>query len=245
MVLPKIFVGTLYSREGDMPHVTSAIARQKHVTITHVVISDYPEREAHNRLWASWRENQHKHSMFVKIDADTVLAHDEVLCQLWQLMSSNPRITGIQAPLHDFLTDSYINGLNCFSPKVIFQDSKDDLYCDRQVDIGHDITVKSADVPNSLRPAGLHCYHATPLQAFHFGVHRTLKNQVSVIQQLQKACRNDGEKLTSRAYALAGVRYAYRFTHNAHFNYNDQLLHDAFLDADLEVRQQYAHSIPR
>lgn len=227
--LPRVFVGTMYCGEGDYLECHRALAKQTGVTITHRLISDLPEKEAHNTLWATWRTVKHEHDMFVKLDADTVLAHDEVLLEFWRMMQANARITGIQAPLHDYFTDGNINGLNCFSPRVTFRDTADELFCDRQVDVDHDIVVKADGVSTGLRPAGLHCHHATERQAFHFGIHRALKKQFHVIDQVRLAQRAHGDDL--RAWALIGAGVAPVFNGSwgmGGFNYGDELFIQEF-----------------
>lgn len=218
--MPKVFVGTMYYNEGDYDECVAAIRRQRNVDVTHVIISNLPERIAHNQLWSAWRLNKDKgFDFFVKVDADTVLAHDDVLSEISKLFESNHRITGIQAPLHDYFTDSFINGLNCFTPKVVFQDTTDGLFCDRNVDVNHDIVVGSADVSAALKPAGLHCFHSSDEQAFHFGLHRALKRQTHTINLVNAAYNKFQDR--KRRFALAGAHAADRFGHDG-FNYSDK-----------------------
>lgn len=225
--MKKVFVGTMYCGEGDFDACCQAIINQKNVEIQHVIISNQPEKDAHNALWKSWRAVQYEgYDMFVKVDADTVLAHDEVLSELGNMMSDNPRITAIQAPLLDYFTDGNINGLNCFSPKVTFLDSKDPLFCDRQVDVGHDITVKADGVVDRLKPAGYHCFRTNDKQSFHFGLHRALKNQIHIINSVKAAWKKNGDR--QRALALLGALAAKKFATGSSFNYEDEQFLDEF-----------------
>jgi len=222
---PRVFIGTMHCGEGGFSCHKASINEQKGVQVTHVVVSDLPEKEAHNALWGAWREAKAEHDMFIKVDADTELAHDEVALEFWQFMQSNTRITGIQAPLLDYFTDGYINGLNCFSPRVTFLDSSDELFCDRRVDVDHDLVIKADNVPQRLRPAGYHCYHASPMQAFHFGVHRALKGQRQVLDLMKKAWDRHQDDL--RAWALVGASTSPTFTDGG-FNYSDERFKQAF-----------------
>lgn len=225
--LPRVFVGTMYCGEGDYHDACEAILSQKGVEVQHVIIANLPEKEAHNRLWHAWRNVQHDgFQMFVKVDADTVLMHDTVLLEFWKALSSNPRCTGIQAPLFDYFTNGNINGLNCFSPKVTFQDSTDNLFCDRRVDTGHDVVLRGSDVPALLTPAGKHCFKTHSLQAFHFGVHRQLKSQHDIIAKVRAAWkveqREEGFDYTDgRSFALLGASLVRKFLGNGKFNYSD------------------------
>lgn len=222
---PKVFVGTMYCGEGDFDLSTVSIATQVGVDVERLVISNLPEKEAHNALWAAWRERQSSFDCFLKVDADTVLAHPNVIASYIELLK-NPDITGIQAPLADYFTDDLINGLNCFSPKVTFRDTADDLFCDRHVDVDHNVVIASHEVPNVLRPAGLHCHYTKDIQAFHFGVHRALKGQASVIEKVRRAWTKHKDR--QRGLAILGARSAAQFSKTRRFNYNDKELIDAF-----------------
>ena len=216
---PKVFVGTMYCGEGDFEEGLSLVLAQKDVEVEHVVIRDLPEKQAHNALWQAWRSAQGRCDMFVKVDADTVLAHDGVLRAFWSLLQGNPRVTGVQAPLNDYFTAGHINGLNCFSPRVTFRDTADELFCDRQVDVDHDVVIRSDQVGNDLRPAGYHCYRATDRQAFHFGLHRALKRQANVLDRVRAAYRR--EPTRARGLALLGAQVADRFADGG-FNDTDE-----------------------
>ncbi len=225
-MMPRIFIGTMFSGEGDFDECVKMVAMQRDVHVTHKVITNLPEREAHNALWQSWREAKNTHDLFVKVDADTVLAGYNTLKTIWELMSSDVRITGLQAPLHDFFTLEMINGLNCFKPSVTFNDTSDDLFCDRRVDVGHDVVISSENVPDSLRPAGFHCYGTTPKQAFHFGLHRALKGQSNIIERVRRAHVNAGWSL-KRQLVLEGASCAGIFADGS-FNYTDDRFNEAF-----------------
>lgn len=220
----------MYTQEGDFENCCAAIRSQSGVTVTHHVISGLKEKEAHNALWAAWRSAQRTHDVFVKVDADTVLASDTTLMTICELFERDRRVTGLQAPLHDHMTDDLINGLNAFSPVVVFNDTRDDLYCDRQVDVGHDIVIRVPNLPDSLVPAGRHCHFSTDRQAFHYGLHRMLKNQTTIIDRVRTAWKRDRDRI--RAYALMGAQFSYRFTSDRKFNYDDAEFNDAFHDAE-------------
>lgn len=229
---PRIFVGTMHACEGDFQMCIDMIRAQKDVIVNHFIVSGLREKEAHNALWRAWRAAQDSNDLFVKVDADTVLASPHTLSQIWQLFAANSRLTSVQAPLHDYMTNGFINGLNAFSPKVIFNDTQDELYCDR-VDTGHDIRIQSNEVPDCLKPAGLHCFHANDRQAFHYGVHRALKGQREVLARVRDAWNGD----RIRAFALIGAQMSPRFVQNRRFNYNDDEFQQAYEEAMTKYNQ--------
>lgn len=227
MDLPRVFVGTMYCGEGDFEECLAAITVQKGVAIEHRIISNQPEKEAHDSLWCAFEQAADDCDMLVKIDADTVLAHPEVLIKTYELFQANPRVTSVQAPLYDFFTDGFINGLNSFSPRVRYRTSPE-LYCDR-VDYNHDIQLRANDCPETLRPAGFHCSSANERQAFHYGLHRALKNQNDIRQRVHRAYMHDYNRI--RGYALVGFDMAGEFRDHRGFNYQDERFQEAFRKA--------------
>ena len=236
-VTPKIFVGTMHTCEGDLETSLLHVQRQKGVVVTHYLVSGLKEKEAHNALWKAWRDGKNGHDLFVKVDADTVLSSPTTLAEIYELFHRNTRVTGLQAPLHDYMTNDFINGLNAFSPRVTFNDTQDELYCDRKVDVDHDIVLRGDDLPNSLRPAGLHCHYANEKQAFHYGVHRALKGQTVVLNKVHNAFVTHHHETQNRVrgFALIGSQFSTKFMHNRKFNYTDV----EFLDAFEEAKQHY------
>src|SRR6478609_159124 len=226
---PVIFVGTMHCGEGDFKECCKAIAAQRGVAITHTVIANQPEREAHNRLWQSWRDCKDSHDVFVKVDADTVLRSPDTLRLIYDQFKNDARVTGLQAPLHDYMTDGHINALNAFSPRVAFNDTKDDLYCDRAVDTGHDLVLREKLLPLDLVPAGNHCHFSSEIQAFHYGVHRMLKGQVNVMDRVFNAWSKHQDRV--RLFALIGAHMANRFANNRRYNYTDPELVTSFDEA--------------
>lgn len=224
----RVFVGTLSCGEGELEQCKAAVLGQQDVRVTHCVISDLPEREAHDSLWREWEAAREHHDLFVKVDADTVLVNPWVLARIAETFGANsPHLTGMQLPILDYFTDGPIAGLNAFSPKVRFQRSPE-LHCDR-ADSGHVMVLKcqSDDMTHDAFtaraaamglwlplggpipiPAAKHCFSPTDAQAFHFGLHRALKGQEGVLAKVRSAYRRDLDR--PRAFALAGAADAHR-----------------------------------
>lgn len=219
----------MFCGEGDFEKSSHSIGRQKGVIIQRSIISNLPEKEAHNRLWNAWRTSKSESDLFVKVDADTVLTHENVLSDVWNVFQNDKSVTGLQAPLLDRFTGEFINGLNCFHPKVTFNDTIDELFCDRQVDVGHDRIIKANDVPTSLKPAGLHCHYATDIQAFHFGVHRALKKQTTILDRVRVKFLEERDEL--RAWVLLGSEEVKNGEFGEHdgFNYGDVYFAERFM----------------
>lgn len=184
-LVPRIFVGTMYSGESEFEDCCIAIKSQKNVNVTQFVIANFPEYEAHNLLWKEWNSRKNDYDIFIKVDADTIIEDKEKFEKIAREFALNSRLTGMQIPLHDYFTDSLILGLNCFSTKVIFQPSNSPLHADH-ADKGHDIIYRNEQVSH-LTPGGLHCKNPGTKQSFHYGVHRMKKRQVETISKVYDA----------------------------------------------------------
>lgn len=222
---PRIFVGTLYVCEGDYLECSRIIKAQKDVHVTHHIVVGMQEKAAHNALWDAWNSAKFDHDLFIKVDADTVVRDETTFSKIWSLFDAEPRLTGIQAPLHDYMTDDLIFGLNVSSPKVIYAPSLNGLYCDRGVDSGHDVVFRTDKLPPELVPAGYHCHYSTEMQAFHYGVHRSLKNQHDTMAKVRKAWKKSKDRV--RGFALFGEAMASQFSNENH-NYEDLFFQHSF-----------------
>jgi len=218
---PRVFVGTLACGEAERVECSAAVAAQTGVSVTHAVIEDLPELEAHNALWDAWEAAKAGHDLFVKIDADTVLARPTALEEIAALFTDEA-VTGAQILLHDFFTDQLIAGLNAFSRAVTFRRATDRLWTDR-VDGGHRMVLKGEPVRH-LAPIGWHCRAPHPCQAFHFGLHRALKEQEAMIARCAAVWLV--ERDDARAWALAGAMSAGALRH--HVDYGDAGFQAAF-----------------
>jgi primosomal protein N'' len=211
---PRIFVGTLACGEAEREECLAAVAAQTGVSVTHTVIENRPELEAHNALWDAWEAVKAHHDLFVKVDADTVLARPTALAEIAALFTDEV-VTGAQILIHDFFTDELIAGLNAFSRAVTFRRATDRLWTDR-VDGGHRRVLKGEPVRH-LAPIAWHCRSPHPHQAFHFGLHRALKKQEAVIARCAVVWL--AERDEARAWALAGAISAGQLRH--HVDYGD------------------------
>jgi hypothetical protein len=216
---PRVFVGTMYCGEGEFRRSVGTITSQEGVQLTHKIVKDLPELEAHRELYSAWNAAKTGYDMFVQVDADTTLRDEVTLRECWKTLQTAMKdgYTAIQAPLHDCMTDEWINGLNCYSTLVEFVIPTDDLFCDRTTK--NNKTLLADAMPPRLKPAGLHMSNPLMLQAFHFGVHRGLKNQHNIESRIKVAFSKDPTK--ARLYALWGFMKAKEFKTNRRFNYND------------------------
>lgn len=208
--------------EAEFEDCCHAVGEQLNVEVTHYVVADQPEFEAHNQLWEAWGQAKSGYDLMVKVDADTVLSRPTALAEIHALFA-DPAVTGAQILLHDYFTDRLIAGLNAFSPAVIFRQSSKRLFADH-ADSNHNVVLKGESVAH-LAPIGWHCTHPHPRQAFHFGLHRALKKQHEIIKRCAGVWLVKRDE--PRSWALIGAMAA-GWRLRKHFDYGDDRFERAF-----------------
>jgi len=224
----------MFVNEGDFEHCKTAIKNQKGVDVEHFIVEGLPEKQAHDTLFSKWNKVKNNFDLFVKVDADTVLVSENLISNVCELMYKDENVTGMQIPIHDYFTDSLIPGLNCFKPEVIFNTNTHELYCDR-VDSGHKKEIKGDLVPRSLIPAANHCHYASIIQAFHFGLHRALKNQSHILQKVFDGYKKHQDEL--RFCVLKGAEASANFRDLKGFNYCDEKFNLIFNEFQKQLHQ--------
>jgi len=216
----RVWVGTMYSGESEYEDSKRSVSQQTGVDISHFLIEGKSEHDAAVLLYSTWESLKSNYDFFVQVDADTILRHPRVIEQMYHSIKDSHEYTSVQAPLHDFLTDSHIMGLNGYMPSIRWvTDTTDKLYTDR-CHVGN--ITKISGLPESLIPAGLHASQPTDMQAYHFGVHRGLKNQIGRREQVFSAWCRSGYDM-KRGLALLGFHDSKKYYMNGGFNYIDSL----------------------
>lgn len=167
----KICVGTLYSGEHEFDLCCASIQRQTHAAADHFVIRELPNREAHRSLYREFERRSNANDLFVKIDADMVIRSDDFFVDLVEWFQDRPEMDELEIAVQDFFTDRLIFGLHIFRRGVEWPSQDETLFVDRSpvhpsrrhLDSEH------------LAPAADHCPDPSPIQAFHYGVHKALK----------------------------------------------------------------------
>jgi len=237
---PRVFIGTMHFDEGDFDRCVEKIRSQVNVKITHHIIAGMPEKDAHNALGQAWNEVHDDHDMYVKIDADMVLRADDTIWKIWEHFQSDNNVTGIQCPLHDYMSNDMIYGLNCCNSDISFITTHNSLQPERNVEIGHKIVLKNVNgqLDDELVPVGYHCHFATERQAFRYGVHRALKNHDTDILRVLNAWYKSHDRI--RGFALIGAKMSRDFSAENH-NYTDSFFQQMFDEAIATYDEQIAY----
>lgn len=220
----KIFVGTMFSGENELAKCISAIRTQHDVEITHYIVRNKREIEAHRDLYSTWNDVKNNYDMFVQVDADTVLIKPSLMQRvIVELRAAKEEgFTSLQYPLLDLLTEQSILGLNCYHPDVVFNVPNDEVYCDRSTSNNKTKLMKIE--------AGYHSPDPTYQQAFHFGLHRGLKNQEPRwAPHITGAWKANGDD--RRLMALLGFKASKDFSEHKKTSYHDDEFNEAFVEA--------------
>lgn len=168
---PAVLVLTLFSGEAELERSIESLKDQTYRDWSQRVFEHLPNAEAHASLYRTIMAESENHDLFFKLDADMVLADDEVLADLVRVFEEHPELDHLVVAVNDWMTDSRIIGAHLFSSRVRWEEHEESLYVDPDPDFpGRKLVV---DHPG--RDLIFHAGNPSELQAFHFGAHRALQ----------------------------------------------------------------------
>jgi hypothetical protein len=168
---PSVLVLTLYSGEAEYGKCREALENQDYSSWEHLVFKNLPNAEAHASLYRKIMAESGNHTLFFKLDADMVLADDEVLSDLVRVFEERSDLDHLVVAVSDWMTDSHIIGAHLFSNRVRWQRHEETLYVDPDPEFPGCKLVVDTPARDLIHHAG----DPSPLQAFHFGAHRALQ----------------------------------------------------------------------
>ena len=168
---PKVLVLTLFSGEAEVDRSRSSLQQQKYPSWEQRIFENLPNAEAHLRLYATIMAERGNFRLFLKLDADMVLADPEVLGDFVQVFEERPALDHLVVAVTDWMTDSHIIGAHLFSNRVRWEQHTETLY----VDPDPAYPGRKLVVDKPARDLIFHAGDPSPLQAFHFGAHRALQ----------------------------------------------------------------------
>ncbi len=183
---PRLFIGTLYSKENEYEACVHSIQSQSYQNFDHFVFADLPNKEAHVALFSAFLSKRDQYDLLIKVDADMVISDSQLFAKIVTKMAELPEIQILSVAVHDFFSDQLIYGLNTYRNTVRWDFDKENLFVDIP-EVGLDGYLFD---DKELAPAAVHCADPSPYQAFHYGVHRGLK----MIQPDQEAIRESSRR---------------------------------------------------
>jgi len=179
---PKVLVLSLFSGEAEFDRCRSSLELQEYASWEQRVFENLPNAEAHTRLYETIMMECENCGIFLKLDADMVLADPGVLGDLVRVFEQHSDLDHLVVAVSDWMTDSNIIGAHLFSNRVWWRHHAETLYVDPDPEYpGRKLVI--SDPPRDLI---LHAGDPSPLQAFHFGAHRALQAS-QVYRRLQDA----------------------------------------------------------
>ena len=168
---PRVLVLTMYSGEREFDRCRSSLEQQGYPSWEQRTIENLPNTEAHARLYETIMAERDNFGLFLKLDADMVLADSNVLGDLVRVFMQRPELDHLVVAVSDWMTSSHIIGVHMFSNRTSWKQHEETLYVDPDPEFpGRKLVIH--DPPRDLI---LHALDPSPLQAFHFGAHRALQ----------------------------------------------------------------------
>lgn len=168
---PAVLVLTLYSGEAEYGRCRESLNNQTYSAWEHRTFENLPNAEAHTRLYETVMAEHDAYDLFLKLDADMVLADDGVLARIDSLFRRITELDHLVLGAADWFTDSDIIGVHTFSRRVRWLPNPSGLFTDPDpVFPGRKLMIT--------HPRPVAVYHGSDpssLQAFYFGVHRAMK----------------------------------------------------------------------
>lgn len=168
---PHILIGTLYCGENEFEALKGSLKEQTYPHWEHVVHKNLPNKEAHDRLYRTFMDEQDDFDLFMKLDADMVFRTEEGLRRIVDLFQETDELDHLTLAVRDWYSDSLIEGVHTFSDRARWETGDESRF----VDPSPIIPGQHQKLWTNPAPAVDHSPDPSPRQAFRFGVHRGLK----------------------------------------------------------------------
>jgi hypothetical protein len=170
-MLTKFLVLTLYSGEGEVEDCKSSVQRQKGVDARHVIFSNLGNVEAHEKLYQTIMEECENFDLFIKLDADMVLARDTVLDEIADYFRREKELDHLVLPVFDWPSRRQIQGVTVFGGRVRWTFPLNSLTPDTNpIRVG-----KKRVIPTTATELVHHMQAPTREQCYLYGFHKGLK----------------------------------------------------------------------
>ena len=234
-----ILVGVLVTIENEYNDCINSIRSQSYADYKIFEINNKPKNIAHDLLFSYFSENKDKYDILIKIDADMVIADNNLFKDIIREFKENKRLDRLFIPVFDHFVGRNLGGVNVYRNTVKWDKNKDNYFTDR----GHKKDTirdnKSWQIPENT-PIIHHCPNPSNYQAFHFGLHRMMKalqpgkinakiNKIHwrTIRWILEKHKNN--KTDNLKYALMGADCALSFKLKDHnLSYGDEKVQELY-----------------
>lgn len=170
MPFMKILVGVMHCIENEFEQCLKAIDSQTLPAYDRFVISNLPNKEAHDTLYRTFMDRAQDVDLFIKVDADMVLARHTFFQECADRFTADPALQHLEIALDDWMTKRRIFGLHVYRSSHKWHSNAEAIFVDMV-----DVLRKPVTDASELAPAAIHCPDPSPFQAYHFGVHKGVK----------------------------------------------------------------------
>lgn len=167
---PRIYIGTLYSGENEYDEMLKSLKNQNHTNWTHEVFKNLPNKEAHDKLYSRIMELKNEYDLFIKLDADMVFDTNEALDIIINYFKNSSKLDHLILRIKDWFTDKNIIGLHTFTNNARWKKSNEMVFVDPNPIVPGLFKIETPKV-NIIN----HSPNPSDFQAFHFGIHRSIK----------------------------------------------------------------------
>ncbi len=164
----RVLVGMMYSGEQEYEQAKLALSNQTHQNYELFEVKNLPNKLAHDTLYAKFMERASEFSYFLKLDADMVFAHEQVLAEMVENIASK-NYAHLFAYVKDCPSNLMIPGIQMFRSDTQWLGSDEQLNVDYFPKLYGDGNLETNQ--NWI----LHMPNPSRDQLFRYGIHKALK----------------------------------------------------------------------
>jgi len=165
----RVLVGMMFAGENEYEQAKLALANQSHKNHELIEIKNLPNKEAHDTLYSAFMKQSNDFDYFLKLDADMVFAHENVLNDMVKT-HQRYELAHLFAWVNDCPSGIKIPGIQMFKSDTKWLGSNEQLSVDYPPEVnGKSQAFIYKDWIN-------HMPNPDDYQLFRYGVHKALKS---------------------------------------------------------------------
>ncbi len=170
----KILVGMLVTIENEYNDCLESIKAQTFVDYDIYEIRNKPKYIAHNLLYQYFMNNKQRYDLMIHIAPDMVIVDNNLFRDIVNEFENKYELDRLFIPTFDHFAGENLGGVNVYRNTVQWDLNKDNYFTDR-VHKDYSIRENRKWKISEERPLICHCPNPSNYQAFHLGLHRSIK----------------------------------------------------------------------
>lgn len=164
----RVLVGMMYSGEQEYEQAKQSLKNQTHQHFELFEVTNLPNKLAHDTLYAKFMERSSEFDYFLKLDADMVFAHENVLAEMVVAINVNG-VSNLFAWVKDCPSGLMIPGIQMFRSDTKWEGSDEQLNVDY---LPRTFGESRIELDQNWI---LHMPAPSKQQLFRYGIHKALK----------------------------------------------------------------------